>query len=84
MLWATFHIRPTTGNNPMMVPGLPKIAEMRRITTSTITALTLSVSLVSFTLGVRHTVIESFGRFIYANLAVDPCILVRDVRFQHA
>ena len=65
----------------MMAPGLPKIAEMRRITNTTIIALTLSVLLVLFSLGVRHTVIESFGRFIYANLTFDPCTLVRDVRF---
>lgn len=49
MLWATFHIRAPTGNNPMMVPGLPKIAE-----STALTRFALVLLVVLMEVGVRH------------------------------
>ncbi|KAF9482341.1 multidrug resistance protein 4 [Pholiota conissans] len=48
----------------MMAPGLPEVAEKYNITSSTITALTLSVFLISFALGplVLAPVSEMYGR----------------------
>jgi hypothetical protein len=54
-----------------MAPGLPEIATQYGITNPTVTALTLSIFLVSFGIGVR--VISLYPHRLLTRLTIAPC-----------
>lgn len=60
-----------------MAPGIPEVAAKYHITDPTIIALTLSIFLISFALGVSNIPLR-FGALTRIT-AFDPCTIIRNV-----